>query len=178
MSDKQIWALIVDGRVRQLSATDPAGLYPPDWCWQPIPLVLSSVVDATWSWSSAGFVPPDLDALRRRQLSAALRAVDAAEVAALADVPAVEQKTWPAQAAESRAVLADAGTPSPLLTVMIAERGLGETVCELAEKVRAAEARYIALAGRLTGWYQRVSREINAAADALAVMSVDVALPS
>ena len=186
MSDKQIWALIVDNRVRQLSATDPAGLYPPDWCWQPVPDALSSVIDTGWSWSAdAGFAPADLTALRQQRLRAMHEAVDAAAAALTAGVSQTEQQTWPTQLAEALELgrygpdgTPDYATAAPLLTLMAAQRGLGETVPELAARVLAAAARYTAAAGQLVAWSQCTERELVAAADAEALMSVSITSPT
>ena len=127
----------------------------------------------------------DLEALRAQRLAAVRAAVDTAARAVVANVSQTEQQTWPTQLAEalelerySPDTQPDYAAAAPLLTLMAGQRGLGETVPDLAARVLAAAARYTAAVGVLVGWGQRTERELIAAADAEAQMSVSITPPS
>lgn len=125
-----------------------------------------------------------LNALRQQRLRAMHEAVDAATAALTAGVSQTEQQTWPTQLAEAQALDAWRNAPAlppniaPLLTVMATARGYGESVFDLADKVLAAAAQYTAAAGPLVAWGQRTERELMAAADAEALMSVSITPPA
>ncbi|PXX79145.1 hypothetical protein [Rivihabitans pingtungensis] len=179
------WALIIDGRVRQTSDVNPAGLYPPNWVWHAIPDTLTGLVTHGWSWdATAGFVPPDIELLRQQRRAALVDALNAAHVALGAGVSTLEQATWPTQLAEALALTAsppdtdgDSLPPCPLLTLMAAQRGRDETPRNLAERVLAAAARYTAAAGALVAWGQRTEWALAEAGTAEALMAVDVTPP-
>lgn len=112
----------------------------------------------------------DFDRLRGERLTCARAAVDAAARALVAHIPATEQQTWPTQLAEAQAIQIWRNTPealpdgtAPLLTVMAAERGYGESVFDLADRVLSAAAQYTAAAGPLIAWGQRTERALMAA---------------
>lgn len=126
-----------------------------------------------------------LEAVRAQRLAALREALDAAAAELTADVSQTEQQTWPTQLAEALELQRygpdtqpDYATVAPLLTLMAEQRGLGETVPELAARVLAAAARYTAAVGVLVGWGQRTERELIAAADAEALMSVSITPPA
>ena len=169
---------VVDGvPTGDTCTTDPARIFPADIAAQ---YVLSSEVPAI----EPAQPTPNLEALRAQRLAAARAAVDAAANALVADVSATEQQTWPTQLAEAQALDAWRNAPAlppniaPLLTVMAAARGYGESVFDLADKVLAAAARYTAAAGPLVAWGQRTERELIAANDAEALMSVSITPPT
>lgn len=158
--------------------TDPARIFPAGIAAQ---YVLASEVPAI---EPATQPTPDLEALRAQRLAAARAAVDAAANALVADVSATEQQTWPTQLAEAQALDAWRNAPAlppniaPLLTVMAAARGYGESVFDLADKVLAAAARYTAAAWPLVAWGQRTERDLIAANDAEALMRVSITPPT
>lgn len=126
-----------------------------------------------------------LEAVRAQRLVALREALDAAAAELTAGVSQTEQQTWPTQLAEALELKryspdteVDYAAAAPLLTLMAGQRGLDETVPELAARVLAAAARYTAAVGVLVGWGQRAERELLAAADAEALMSVSITPPS
>ena len=126
-----------------------------------------------------------LEVVRAQRLAALHEAVDAAAAELTADVSQTERQTWPTQLAEALELgrygpdtQPDYATVAPLLTLMAAQRGLGETVPELAARVLAAAARYTAAAGPLVAWGQRTEWALVAAADAEALMSVSITPPT
>lgn len=172
---------VIDGvATGDACTTDPRRIFPPDIAAQ---YVLTD--DAPAAPSAPQPAAPDLETLRAQRLAAARAAVDAAARAVVANVSQTEQQTWPTQLAEALElqhfnpeITPDYATVTPLLTLMAEQRGLGETVPELAARVLAAAARYTAAVGVLVGWGQRTERELMAAADAEALMGVSITPPS
>ena len=171
---------VVDGvPTGDTCTTDPARVFPADIAAQ---YVLSSEVPAL---PEPAQPTTNLETLRAQRLAAARAAVDAAANALVADVSATEQKTWPTQLAEALELnrygpdgKPDYAAAAPLLTLMAEQRGLRETVPELAARVLAAAARYTAATGPLVAWGQRTERELLAAADAEALMRVSITPPT
>ena len=64
-----------------------------------------------------------------------------------------------------------------MLTALIASRGMGETVLQLAEKVMRNVAAYHQMAGPLVGWWYGVKAKLTAATTAEEVMAVVVYPP-
>lgn len=172
---------VIDGvATGDTCTTDPTRIFPHDIAAQ---YVLTD--DAPASPAAPQPAAPDLETLRAQRLAAARAAVDTAARAVVADVSQTEQQTWPTQLAEALELqrygpdgLPDYATAAPLLTLMAEQRGLRETVPELAARVLAAAARYTAAAGPLVAWGQRTERELLAAADAEGLMSVSITPPA
>lgn len=171
---------VIDGvATGDTCTTDPTRIFPHDIAAQ---YVLTD--DAPASPAAPQPAAPDLETLRAQRLAALLAAVDAAARAVVAGVSQTEQQTWLTQQAEAQALDAWRNAPAlppniaPLLTVMAAARGYGESVFDLADKVLAAAARYTAAAGPLVAWGQRTERELIAANDAEALMRVSITPPS
>lgn len=172
---------VIDGvATGDTCTTDPTRIFPHDIAAQ---YVLTD--DAPASPAAPQPAAPDLETLRAQRLAGVRAAVDAAAREIVADVSVTEQQTWPTQLAEalelkrySPDTQPDYAAAAPLLTLMAEQRGLGETVPELAARVLAAAARYTAAVGVLVGWGQRAERELMAAADAEALMSVSITSPA
>lgn len=118
---------------------------------------------------------PTLEQVRATKIAEIMRAYDAAFAPIEAVYPAKERESWPIQLEEARAVLADPEAEAPMLSIQAAERGMGEGVAELAQKIVANNARYRVTAGRLTGQQQRMYAEVNALATAEDVAAYVVA---
>ena len=58
-----------------------------------------------------------------------------------------------------------------MLTALIASKGMGETVLQLAEKVMRNVAAYRQMAGPLVGWWYGVKAKLTAATTAEEVMA-------
>lgn len=147
----------------------------------PVPADQQALIDRNWVCVDGVFFPPtdtylaeqaqqQFERARAQRLATARAAVDAAARALVAHVSVTEQQTWPTQLSEAQAVQIWRNTPealpagtAPLLTVMTAARGYGESVFELADRVIAAAAQYTASAGPLVAWGQRTERALNAA---------------
>ena len=126
-----------------------------------------------------------LDVARAQRMATLVDALNAAHAALGAGVSTLEQATWPTQLAEALALTAcppgtpsDSLPPSPLLTLMAAQRGRDETPRNLAARVLAAAARYTAAAGALVAWGQRTEWALAEAGTAETLMAVDVTPPS
>lgn len=119
-----------------------------------------------------------------------LRPIEEARAAKLADViqgykaafgpieaayPTEERETWPIQLEEARAYLADPSADTPMLSIMVAMRGKGESVGDFAGVVMANNAVYRLIAGYLTGQQQRMYAEVNALDTVEAVQAYQVA---
>jgi len=112
-----------------------------------------------------------LDRARAQRLATARAAVDAAARALVAHISSTEQQTWPTQLAEAQLVNSWRDIPDrlpppsyyPLLALMATQRGYGESVFQLADRVIAAAGQYTAAAGPLVAWGQRTERALNAA---------------
>ena len=111
------------------------------------------------------------------------RAVKLAEVmtgysAAFAPIesiyPVEERETWPVQLEEARAVLADPGADTPMLSILVATRGLGETVQDFALIVMGNNAMYRQFAAFITGQQQRMYREVNELQTTAAIQAYEV----
>ena len=64
-----------------------------------------------------------------------------------------------------------------VLTALIASRGMGETVLQLAEKIVRNVAAYLQMASPLVGWWYGVKARLAAATTAEEVMAVVVYPP-
>lgn len=149
--------------------------------FHPVPADQQPLIDRNWVCVDGVFAPPSdtylaeqaqqqFERARAQRLAQARAAVDAAARALVAHISATEQQTWPTQLAEAQAVQIWRHTPellpngtAPLLHVMVAARGYGESVFDLADRVLAAAAQYTAAAGPLVAWGQRTERALNAA---------------
>lgn len=113
------------------------------------------------------YVPPvepgqDVDTLRKNKLAEVMTGYSAAFAPIETIYPTEERETWPIQLEEARAVLADPTTETPMLSILVALRGLGETVADFAQVVMANNAMYRQFAAFITGQQQRMFREVNA----------------
>ena len=128
-----------------------------------------------------------LAVLRVERLALASQAVDAV-ASSVVNTPDVEKLTWSAQEGEARVALSYAqyfeehgafpdGIEFPVLTALIASRGMGETVLQLAEKVMRNVAAYRQMAGPLVGWWYGVKAKLTAATTVEEVMAVEVYPP-
>ena len=122
-----------------------------------------------------GKMPLSLEEARVAKLAEVMAGYDAAFAPIEAVYPAKERETWTVQLEEARAVLADPSASTPMLNIMIAARGRGESVAEFAQKVMENNTAYRLLAGALTGQQQRMYAEVNALTTTEAVEAYPVA---
>lgn len=101
-----------------------------------------------------------LVATRQRKLDE-INALYEGEFAAIKrQYPDAERESWPIQLSEAAALAADPQAETPFLDGLRINRGFGEAVPELAEKVRLKNAAYIALSFTLTGKRHRLERQV------------------
>lgn len=162
----------------------------------PVPEDLQQVIDRNWSCVDGVFCPPTAQYITERAqqqfehqraylLAKCRAAVDTAARGLVAGISATEQQTWPTQLAEAQAVqiwrhaqeTLPVGT-APLLHVMVAARGYGESVFDLADRVLAAAAQYTAAAGPLVAWGQRTERALNAATTLAELNAISLTPPT
>ncbi|MCY1542893.1 hypothetical protein D9M68_786690 [compost metagenome] len=74
--------------------------------------------------------------------------------------PESERESWPIQLKEAEVLLVNPQASTPFLGLLAAERGFGETVSELAAKVRAKNEAYGVLSATLTAKRHRLERQI------------------
>ena len=122
---------------------------------------------------------PDVVARKLKEAHAAkLAEVMAGYSAAFAPIEAIypreERETWPIQLEEARAVLADPDAETPMLSIMVAVRGKGETIAEFAGVVMANNTMYRQFAAYITGQQQRMYAEVNALETLEAVTAYEV----
>ena len=123
----------------------------------------------------AELTKPPLEATRAEKLAEIMAGYSAAFAPIEAIYPQEERETWPIQLEEARAVLADPGAETPMLSIMVAVRGKGESVAEFARAVMVNNAAYRQLAAYLTGLQQRMYAEVSALTDVDAILAYPVA---
>lgn len=74
--------------------------------------------------------------------------------------PDSERESWPVQLAESSAIEKDPHAYTPFLSALCQSRGFGESVFDLAQKVRNKNATYSDLSSYLTGKRHRIEKQI------------------
>ena len=118
---------------------------------------------------------PTFAEARAAKLAEVITGYSAAFAPIEAVYPAEERETWPIQLEEARAVLADAGAQTPMLSIMVAVRSKGETVADFARIVMANNAVYRQVAGYLTGQQQRMFAEVSVLGTTAEIQAYNVA---
>jgi len=99
--------------------------------------------------------------------------------AAFADLekiyPQHEREGWSLQEAEARAIMADPTADTPVLSALVAIRGRGETVADLAGQVLTQASAYRAFYAWYTGQQQRMYGEISALSTVAEILAYQVA---
>lgn len=75
--------------------------------------------------------------------------------------PAEEREGWTEQKAEALAYLADPTAETPILSILIKQRGLGESLTSFAQLVLTKSATWKTVYGYLTGQQQRMCQEVE-----------------
>lgn len=165
--------------------------------FHPVPADQQALIDRNWVCVDGVFSPPtdtylaeqaqqQFERARAQRLATARAAVDAAARALVAHISSTEQQTWPTQLAEAQLVNSWRDIPDrlpppsyyPLLALMATQRGYGESVFELADRVLSAAAQYTAAAGPLVAWGQRTERALNAAQTLAELNAISLTPPS
>jgi hypothetical protein len=97
------------------------------------------------------------------KLEEVTKAYKAAVAALIGNTDQYEMSSWTKQEAEARAYIANNAAPTPLLSGMVAARGLRETVAQLATIVIANADAYQAAYATILGSYQAKQKAIDAA---------------
>jgi cystathionine beta-lyase/cystathionine gamma-synthase len=84
-----------------------------------------------------------------------------------------ELASWAKQEEEARAYVEDNTVATPLLSGMVASRGLGETVLEFAHKIIAKSNAYQVAYAVVLGTYQAKQKTIDAATTVEEVQAID-----
>lgn len=121
-----------------------------------------------------GAVPPTVEEAVQRKLAEIMAAYDAAFAPIEAVYPAKERETWAIQLAEAQNWLIDNAAQTPMLSVLIAARGMGESMADFTAKVMENNAQYRLLAGSLTGQQQRMYRDVNSMATAPGITTAEI----
>lgn len=102
-----------------------------------------------------------ISSLRASKLHSASQRCDSAMAELEKDYPQSEIKSWAKQEAEALSITNQTGSPTPLLAVIAAERGIA--LGDLADKVLAKAAVFASAAGQIIGQRQAVEAAIMAA---------------
>ncbi len=124
-------------------------------------------------WSAAP-PPLTLEVARERKLAEVIGGYRAAFSKLDAIYPLEEREGWPLQKEEALSLQADPAARTPVLSGLVALRGKGESVAELAEKVLHNAALWAQVYTLLTGQQQRQFAEVNVLAAVEEIMSYPV----
>ena len=173
-----MYAHINDGLVVEIINMTPedfAYYYPEDFRALCVPC--DATIRQGWSYDGVEFRPPAgpaLEEVRAAKLAEVMAGYSAAFAPIEAIYPREERETWPIQLEEARAVLADPDAETPMLSIMVAVRGKGETIAEFAGVVMANNTMYRQFAAYITGQQQRMYAEVNAMGSMEAVAAYEV----
>jgi len=122
---------------------------------------LSSLVNA-WVQPLGQDGNPTLEQAKEKQKDYLKGNLDAAAKQAVDALPS-EMATWKDQEYEARAYIKDNTSPTPVLSILVESRGLGETVLDLANKVVANADAYKQYYMPLLGKFQALTKQVDAA---------------
>ncbi|SBV92081.1 conserved hypothetical protein [uncultured delta proteobacterium] len=110
---------------------------------------------------AAELMQPTLEEAHAAKLAEVMTSYSAAFSPIESVYPKEERETWPSQLEEAISVLGGSTAETPMLSGLIAQRGLDESLQEFAQKVMVNNLIYRKLAGDITGQQQRMYREVN-----------------
>jgi hypothetical protein len=87
-------------------------------------------------------------------------------------VDGAEMVSWSKQEAEARAYIADNTVATPILSVLVVSRGLGETVAQLANKIIAKADEYATSYASILGIYQAKQKQLDSATTVAEVQAI------
>ena len=119
-------------------------------------------------------VPPTLEQAKAQAILASTAVCDAVLAPYGAEYGAYEMATWDQQYAEATAYTASPTADVPLLAAMCVARGI--SIAQLAGKIIANRANWVALTGYVIGQRQRIVGLIEAATSVAEVEAVDMTI--
>lgn len=142
--------------------------------WDAVVWKDSRIDKPTWEELEAAMPDPILEARAAKQAEI-MQKYDAAFAGIEATYPAKEREGWTIQEAEARALQENPEAETPVLSMLVVERGIeGETVEILAAKVMAHAEHWRTVYAHLTGQQQRMHAEVSALDTVEAVQGYDV----
>jgi hypothetical protein len=117
--------------------------------------------DHVYDWARHAWQLRGLEEMRTAASARIDAAYSAATSAISAGYPLEERESWPVQASEARALLADPDAATPWITAAAHARGL--TSAALAQRILALDDAYRAMHGQLSGTRQQLQKQIAAA---------------
>lgn len=106
-------------------------------------------------------VPPTLTEAKTAKIAEIMTEYSAAFAPFKVMYPAEEREGWTEQKAEALAYLADPTAETPILSILIKQRGLGESLADFAQLVLTKSATWKTVYGYLTGQQQRMCQEVE-----------------
>lgn len=117
---------------------------------------------------------PSLEDAVESKINEIFNAYQAAFAPVKSSYPATEREGWTIQENEAIALYADPNANAPVLSALVAYRGRGETVMELATRVLQNAAAWRTIYASLTGQQQRMYREVSLLTTAQEVIAYKV----
>lgn len=171
-----MWALIVEGLVRETTDVDPEGRYHPDLTWVPC----GSNAREGWLFDGLAFsAPPEAPApdlsARRATLLTAVDAKAEAERQRWITPGAGQAMTYQRKIEEAYRLEADANPQADAYPMLAATLGLdGKTLADVAAVVLAQDAMWTQIGARIERQRLTLKRDVADAADAAALAAIDI----